>query len=330
MGFACKRGPRTGLLSAVTVGAKNAYRPPFAARDVRKSEGMVRVCRHSIVALAAVLPLSVTFAGQVQALAAKEPNKLAAHRAIYEMTLDDARTASGITGIDGRMVFEFTGSECDGYSLNMRMVTQMTDSQGQTNLTDLRSSTWEQGDGQKFRFQSSQYVNDKLGDVTMGRAVRETPNEAVKVKLSQPGHAELNLTGSVLFPTQHSLALIDAAQAGQAIFQARIYDGSEKGRKVYDTTAFIGTLVGPGGDAKLEDAAKDKGLGELASWPVSIGYFEPKAGDLTPSYQIDFRLYENGVSRELVIDYGDFSIHGTLTALEYLKAPECGDAKKHP
>lgn len=291
---------------------------------------MFRFCQRSIIVVFATVPFGLTFAGQAQALAAKEPNKLVAHRAIYEMTLDDVRTASGITGIDGRMVFEFTGSECDGYSLNMRMVTQMTDSQGQTNLTDLRSSTWEQGDGQKFRFQSTQYLNDKLGDVTMGRAVRETANEAVKVKLSQPAHAELHLTGSVLFPTQHSLALIDAARAGQAIFQARIYDGSEKGRKVYDTTAFIGTMVPPGGDAELEDAAKDKGLGELASWPVSIGYFEPKGGDLTPSYQIDFRLYENGVSRELLIDYGDFSIHGTLTALEYLKATGCPDAKKRP
>jgi hypothetical protein len=69
--------------------------------------------------------------------------------------------------------------------------------------------------------------------------------------------------------------------------------------------------------------AKDKGLGELASWPVSIGYFEEQGGDLTPSYQIDFRLYDNGVSRELLIDYGTFSVHGTLTALEYLKTPEC-------
>ena len=262
--------------------------------------------------------------GHAYALAGKEPKKLVAHRAIYEMTLDNARTASGITGIDGRMVFEFTGSECDGYSLNMRMVTQMTDSQGQTNLTDLRSSTWEQGDGQKFRFQSAQYLNDKLGDVTMGRAVRESPNQAVKVRLSQPSHAELDLTGQVLFPTQHSLALIDAARAGQSLFQAKIYDGSEKGRKVYDTTAFIGGKVEAGADAgKLEPAAKEKGLGELASWPVSMGYFEPKGGDLTPSYQIDFRLYENGVSRELRIDYGDFSIHGTLSGLEYLKPTEC-------
>ena len=264
-----------------------------------------------------------TLADRAQAFAGKEPNKLAAHRAIYEMTLDDARSASGITGIDGRMVFEFTGSECDGYSLNMRMVTQMTNSQGQTNLTDLRSSTWEQGDGQKFRFQSAQYLNDKLGDVTMGRAVRETPNEAVQVKLSQPSTAELNLSGPLLFPTQHSFALIAAARTGQGLFQARVYDGSEKGQKVYDTTAFIGSEVQPGDDPKLEQVAKDKGLGELPSWPVSIGYFEAKGGDLTPSYQIDFRLYENGVSRELLIDYGDFSIHGTLTSLEYLKAPEC-------
>jgi envelope integrity protein B len=264
-----------------------------------------------------------TLTDRAHAFAGKESHKLVAHRAIYEMTLDDARSASGITGIDGRMVFEFTGSECDGYSLNMRMVTQMTDTQGQTNLTDLRSSTWEQGDGQKFRFQSAQYLNDKLGDVTMGRAVRETPKEAVKVKLSQPSAAELDLSGPLLFPTQHSFALIAAARTGQGLFQARVYDGSEKGQKVYDTTAFIGTEVQPGSDPKLEQVAKDKGLDALASWPVSIGYFEAKGGDLTPSYQIDFRLYENGVSRDLLIDYGDFSIHGTLTSLEYLKATEC-------
>ena len=280
-------------------------------------------CERLILGLLAALLLGGTSAGHAQALAAKEPNRLVAHRAVYEMTLKDAHSASGITGIDGRMVFEFTGSACDGYSLNMRMVTHMTDSQGQTNLTDLRSSTWEQGDGEKFRFQSAQYLNDKLGDVTMGRAVRERPNNAVKVKLSQPAHAELNLPGRVLFPTQHSLALIDAARVGAVLFQARIYDGSEKGQKVYETTAFIGKTGQPGGDAELESAAKEKGLGELASWPVSIGYFEPKEGDLTPSYQIDFRLYENGVSRELLIDYGDFSIHGTLTGLEFLKSTEC-------
>ena len=285
-----------------------------------------RLCRRLVLTLAVALPLAAPQSGPAQALAGSEPNKLVAHRAIYEMELDDTHSisgVSGITGIDGRMVFEFTGSECDGYSLNMRLVTQMTDSQDSTNVTDLRSSTWEQGNGRTFRFQSSQFVNEKPTDVTTGRAMRETPNEAIRVKLSQPARAELKLTGPVLFPTQHSLALIEKARAGQTLFQARIYDGSDKGQKVYDTTAVIGRVVPPGADRSLEPVAKDKGLGELASWPVSIGYFEEQGGDLIPSYQIDFRLYDNGVSRELLIDYGNFSVHGTLTSLEYLNTPEC-------
>jgi hypothetical protein len=305
---------------------KNAFPgDPSGVQDL-EMERIDRLCRGLLLALPVALPLAAAQSGPAQALAGSEPNKLVAHRAIYEMKLDDAHSVSGvtgITGIDGRMVFEFTGSECDGYSLNMRLVTQMTDSQDQTNMTDLRSSTWEQGNGRTFRFQSSQFVNEKPTDVTTGRAIRETPNEAVKVRLSQPARAELKLSGPVLFPTQHSLALIEKARAGQTLFQARIYDGSEKGQKVFDTTAIIGTVVPPGADRALEPVAKDKGLGELASWPVSIGYFEEQGGDLTPSYQIDFRLYENGVSRELLIDYGTFSVHGTLTALEYLKTPEC-------
>ena len=284
---------------------------------------MVSSVLRQVVAVSSMAMLGGFLAQPAEAFAAKEPVKLTPHRAVYEVTLDDARSASGITGIDGRMVFEFSGSECSGYTLNMRMVTQMTDSQGQTNLTDLRSSTWEQGNGQKFRFQSAQYLNDKLGDVTMGRATRTPPDTAVQVKLSQPSHAELNLSGKVLFPTQHSIALMNAALDGQALLQAQIYDGSEKGQKVYETTAFIGKPVAAGSEDKIEGPAKEKGLGDLVSWPVSIGYFESKAGDLTPSYQIDFRLYANGVSRELLIDYGDFTVHGTLTSLEYLKPAEC-------
>jgi hypothetical protein len=156
----------------------------------------------------------------------------------------------------------------------------------------------------------------------MGRATRN-PDTAVEVKLSQPSHAELNLSSKVLFPTQHSIALMNAALDGEGLLQAQIYDGSEKGQKVYETTAFIGKPVAAGTEDKIEAPAKEKGLAGMLSWPVSIGYFESKGGDLTPSYQIDFRLYANGVSRELLIDYGDFTVHGTLSSLEYLKPTEC-------
>ncbi|HUU67080.1 MAG TPA: DUF1849 family protein, partial [Methyloceanibacter sp.] len=53
------------------------------------------------LALVAALGLACALPQQVLAFAA---TKLVPHRAIYEMTLDGARSASGINGIDGRMV----------------------------------------------------------------------------------------------------------------------------------------------------------------------------------------------------------------------------------
>ncbi len=39
-------------------------------------------------------------------------------------------------------------------------------------------------------------------------------------------------------------------------------------------------------------------------------------GDQTPAYTISFDLYENGVSRALKLDYGDFALRGELKSLD--------------
>ena len=251
-------------------------------------------------------------------------SQLAPHRAIYEMSLGEVRSGSAITAYDGRLVFEFTGSACRGYSLNTRLVSQITDTQGETILADVWSSTGEAGDGKSFRFHSSQRLNHRLNEATIGRASRGPSDGAITVKLTQPESEEFRLAGPVLFPTQHSIALIERAISGQKVFQAKVYDGTEKGQRVFDTTAFIGQKVKPGSDAdQLEKVARDETLGELPSWPISIGYFDLADDDLTPTYQIDFRLYENGVSRDLLIDYGEYTVEGKLSSLEYLKETKC-------
>lgn len=51
--------------------------------------------------------------------------------------------------------------------------------------------------------------------------------------------------------------------------------------------------------------------------------------DQTPSYELSFRYFENGVTSNLKIDYGEFSIKGELkelTALTPGKCPETKDA----
>jgi len=57
----------------------------------------------------------------------------------------------------------------------------------------------------------------------------------------------------------------------------------------------------------------------------AVSYFERNkpAGEQTPVYAISFDLYENGVSRTLVLDYNDFSITGVLKALELKDSKPC-------
>lgn len=254
-----------------------------------------------------------------------ETPRLAPHRAVYEMTLGEVRGGGGVAGVSGRMVYEFSGSKCAGYALNMRLVTHITNRSGEATVTDLRSTTWEKGDGAEFRFTTSQYTNERLVETTSGEARREGKNGAIKVRLTAPTPLERELPASVLFPTQHSLVVLAAAEQGRRLVQAPVFDGSERGEKHYDTTAFIGPVLLPGSAGSAPAEAAAQALSPLKAWPVAIGYFDAAAkGDAMPSYELAFLLYANGVSRKLVIDYGDFVVHGVLSALDFLGEGRAG------
>ena len=66
---------------------------------------------------------------------------------------------------------------------------------------------------------------------------------------------------------------------------------------------------------------------ELTRWPVTISYFyraaAEKTGEQTPVYAITFELYENGVSRALILDYGDFVLRGEMTSVEMKDEKAC-------
>lgn len=265
--------------------------------------------------------------GQVAAIAPASKAQLIPHRAVYEMTLQDSTAGSNVANVRGRLVFDFNGSACDGYTLNTRLVTQTIDRDGKLTASDVRSSSWEQGNGGQFRFQSSQYLNQKLSEAVGGKAARKDSGQSIAVALDRPARAELKLGGKILFPTQHSLAILDAASEGRTVLQADLYDGSEKGDKVYETTTFIGKPTPPGPDRGQTPVKNGETLDSLTSWPVAISYFnqEQKADEGMPAYQLGFRLYANGVSRSLRIDYGSFSLSGELSRLDFHTPSDCSN-----
>ncbi|MFM9939252.1 MAG: cell envelope integrity EipB family protein [Hyphomicrobiaceae bacterium] len=259
---------------------------------------------------------------------------LAPHRAVYEFTLDQTRGGTGVTDLTGRMVYELTGSTCDGYTQNMRFVTRMSTQDGNATVSDMRSSSWEDGIAKLFRFTSSQYKDAKLSESAQGDAARSGVGGEVIVDMTKPAKKEIKVKRDVYFPIQHSIALLAAAKKGDTVFQADLYDGSEKGEKYYATTAYIGRPQPKGYNKSLpavaaaSQAAAAK-LDDMMSWPVSISYFDPAKEKLDgiPSYELAFLYFENGVSRRLFIDYGDFAMRGTLKEVSFLEPSKC-DPKK--
>jgi hypothetical protein len=259
------------------------------------------------------------------ARAAGENIVLAPHRAVYELTLASARGGQGMASVSGRMVYDLVGSACEGYTQNMRFVTRMSYQSGNTTVADLRSSTWEDGLGKRFRFDSSQFRNEKATDVTAGDAARLGATDGIKVELTKPAKKSLSLPSRVYFPVQHTIALIKAAKAGKPSFRSDLYDGSEKGEKVYDTVAALGRVQAPGGNRKLPEVASAERLNGLRAWPVAMAYYEPRSDgvDALPIYEISFLMFENGVSRKLRIDYGDFALEGELTSITFHEPSKC-------
>jgi hypothetical protein len=285
--------------------------------------GMKNLNQWHTLAVAAALAAPLVCARAAPLAAAGDGILLAPHRAIYEMTLANARGGSGVTSVAGRMVYELTGSVCEGYTQNMRFVTSMVNQNGSTVVTDLRSSSWEEGNGKRFRFNSSQFRDEKATEVTSGDAARVAGD--VKVELTKPAKKDLSLRSGVYFPIQHSIALINAARAGKTSFRADLFDGSEKGEKVYDTISAIGRPLARGGNAMLRAVKNADRLDNLAAWPVSIGYFEPGSdrSDAVPVYELSFLFFENGVSRKLLIDYGEFAIQGELKEITFTESAKC-------
>ena len=144
------------------------------------------------------------------------------------------------------------------------------------------------------------------------------------MKIQKPEAKTVDLGGSN-FPTRHLMDLISRAEKSETFYDTTIFDGSEDADRLMTTTVVIGKRAAPAaGDPELsamKDIAKDR------VWPVEIAYFDTSEGkgEEVPSYRISFKLHANGVTRDLVMDYGDFSMRGKLVKFEPLpaKGPAC-------
>jgi hypothetical protein len=246
---------------------------------------------------------------------------LASHLAIYDLKLANSRGKRSLEAVRGRIVYDFS-SACEGYGLQFRQVTSLDSGEGKTALSDLRATSWEDADAKSFRFNSQNFLDDRLVENVDGNAERQT--DGVAVKLSKPEKKQFS-AGSAVFPTEHMRDILVAARAGKSLLQVIVYDGSDNGQKVYQSLTVIGRKIAPNERKPTDAAGNQSALADLDRWPVTISYFEKtdQGGEQTPVYSISFELYDNGISRALVLDYGDFAVAGDMTSLEMRDTKPC-------
>lgn len=247
------------------------------------------------------------------------PVPLVAHHATYKLSLLKSTGSKAPEAVEGLLSYDFSGSACDGYAMTLRQMTALQPQEGETHVSDMQTASFEGGDARDYRFKVAVTGGSSEGGTVDGTAHR-APDGGVSVDLDKPKAEKVALPTGVLFPTEHLKSIIGTALAGGKILSAAVFDGSETGTKVFTTLSVIGAAATT---APTENAAKLDALQAVKRWPVTISYFDAAKKDQAPDYVLSFDLYENGISRSLKLDYGDFTLAGELTDLKLLPAAAC-------
>jgi hypothetical protein len=248
---------------------------------------------------------------------------LASHRAAYELSLADsasqgsAANSQAPAGARGLIAYEFRGSSCEGYASNYRLGVELDQAESGSTKIDLRSLTFEDGAGTSMRFEIETQGDQSAAPIA-GMATRGAQGD-VTVALTKPEPDSANLGSDLLFPTQHIERILEQAHAGRHAFEARVYDGSDTGKKVFQTLAVIGN------EEPASDAAAAKPLAGHSRWPVTISYFDQARKDSDPDFIMSFDLYDNGITGDLKLDYGTYALSGRLAQLEMLPQKACAN-----
>ncbi len=243
--------------------------------------------------------------------------KLAPHKITYDLKLKEASEKQGITQATGRMVFEYTGSACEGYTTQSRIVLKLNSRDGEGMTQDQRTTSFESSDDLQFRFVNNSIVNNVPKSNVAGEG-KIGPEGAV-VKLQKPQVEILKFDKDVKFPNGFLRDLVEQAKKGQTFITHSVYDGGDGGKILYNTSATIRPVKAVEGTEQVKSK-----LGTMAKWRVKVSYFDTtKKGDPLPDYSFAAVLYENGVTDDIVIDYGEMAFVGKTTSFELLPQTPC-------
>jgi hypothetical protein len=246
--------------------------------------------------------------------------EIAPHRALYSLSLASAKSNSGVVGATGAMIYEW-GETCDGWTVQQRFRLRLQYAEQDSVEVSSNLVTWEAKDGLRYRFNERRLRNGEPDEEVKGESKLEGPSKGGSAEFTRPEAARLVLAPGVLFPTAHTVVLIERAQAGEQFVSRQVFDGATVDNAA-QITAVIGPELKPGpgnGDTKLPDSP----LLKRPSWRIRLAFFPADSKAEQPDYELGMRLLDNGVSQDMSLDYSDYVIRAKLDNIEPLPRPSC-------
>jgi hypothetical protein len=242
--------------------------------------------------------------------------EIAPHRALYVMSLGATHGDAGVTAAAGTMAYQW-GETCDGWTVEQRYRLKMGYAESPDVSIVSNFITWEAKNGLRYRFNQKETRNGAGEEEIRGEGKLDALGKGGSVDFDKPEPKNLKLPPGVLFPSAHTIFLIDRAKAGDNFISKQVFDGATTESAVL-VSAVIGAKVEP--DAA---AAEKSPLLNRPGWRVRLAFFpaDPKAEK--PDYELGMLLLDNGVSRDMLIDYGEYTIRAKLDDIEALPKPGC-------
>ncbi len=232
------------------------------------------------------------------------------HRALYQLSLAEA--GGGLAKAEGAFAIEWQ-ADCEGYTTQQRLWFLGATDEGGLFDSDVRFSSWESADTTTLRFSMRSYAEGELLEEFRGTAHVPRTGEPGAATYVLPEPSEMRLPPQTVFPTEHMQRLLASAAAGERVTSHDVFDGSGAG---VDALAAVTAVIG--------EEVRTDGEGSVRAWPMALAYHDPmdyEAG--VPIFEIRFELTEQGLMRDVYLDYGDFALRATLDDMAWLPEPDC-------
>lgn len=238
------------------------------------------------------------------------------HKALYDIKLVSTRSGAQIINISGQMFYDWKPA-CDAWISNHRfnLFYEYSDSPPMRITSDF--STYETFDGKTMNFTSQRKRDGNLFEELRGQAMRHDDNKGEAV-YTIPKDLEFELSEGALFPMGHTLAVLSNIKQGKKFFKATIFDGSDEEGPVE-----INTFIGKSQDPMVIEESDDleAALLNTPAWRIRLAFFPLNKPSETSDYEMALTFHENGVIRDMIVEYDDFTLSQKLVALEKLDAP---------